>query len=426
MPLDSAAWLSGQAPRHSQQNARHPEQRGRHSRPTAQRPDRAIPAADSALGPRDRSRHTHEQNRRTDYARYLTSIAEQTWSMILDLERHAVSVSQPTSGLGDKASEGRDAARLRVIERRAIELRAIVAEMEAQTDLVRSGKRDLETADVEPPHWARIDPTGDDRAPDGAGDRSTWTDARSPWLEMDTPWADGGLRAPLGVRQRELEGAMRRAGDGRVERLADPRLGRWFSLVNDGGPTADPTRGLNCLEAVLALFDSYVRGRPRVAAPRTFDAYAHGDPNRPVGGEEAGVKRIELATGGAFQNLCPFVGRAEPDLAKPPMDAALRNLANHLHNSGHGAFAFIITDLDSGGCHCWAAVNQGGTILFLDPQVGSVSEEVPLYRHHGLHRTTNIVSMDALVVDGEGRPAPLPYHGAGQWTATTGTGAGRP
>jgi hypothetical protein len=352
-----------------------------------------------------------------DYSRYLTSIAEQTWSMILDLERSAVSASRRgalTAAEAAKIAEAADAA-----DRRAVELRAIVAELEAQTDLLRSGKRDPEAADADPPAWARIDTN----AGVGAGHRSAWTEPGSPWEEEDSPWADGGLRAPLRVPQRELEDAMPRDGDGRVARLADPRRGRWFSLVNDGGPTADPTRGLNCLDAVLALFDTYLHGRPRVSAPRTFDAYAHGDPNRPLGGEDAGVKRIELATGGGFQNLCPFVGGAEPDLAKPPVDAALRNLANHLHNTGHGAFAFIVSDLDTGGCHCWAGINQAGTILFLDPQVGSLSEEVPLYRHHGQTTKANIVSMDALVVDGEGRPAPLPYHGAGQWTAASTAGA---
>lgn len=398
LPPAPAAWLSGQPARHSHRAARHSDQ-------AAQQQDRARLTADSAVRPWDAPRRTREQNRRADYARYLTSIAEQTWSTILDLERFAVSTSRSVPTSADGSAKGRDATDaadlLAVVERRAAELRAIVAEMEVRTDLVRSGRRDLEAADADPPDWARIDAD--------AGDR--------------TSGGPDGLRAPLGIPQREIEEAMPRAGDGRVERLADPRLGHWFPLVNDGGPATDPTRGLNCLEAVLALFDTYVTGRPRVGAPRTFDTYAHGDPNRPTGGEEAGVKRIELATGGRFQNLCPFVGRAEPALAKPSMDAALLNLANHLHNSGHGAFAFIITDLDVGGCHCWAAINQSGTILFLDPQVGSIAEEAPLYRHHGLATTTNIVSMDALVIDGEGRPSPLPYHGAGQWTAATGPNA---
>jgi hypothetical protein len=120
---------------------------------------------------------------------------------------------------------------------------------------------------------------------------------------------------------------------------------------------------------------------------------------------------------GAFQNLCPFLGDAEAALAKPAVDTAMRNLGNHLHNSGHGAFAVIVTELAGGGCHCWAAVNQDGAILFLDPQVGLLSEDEPLYHHRGTASPGNVVSMDALVVDGQGRPAPLPYHGPGQWTA---------
>lgn len=44
--------------------------------------------------------------------------------------------------------------------------------------------------------------------------------------------------------------------------------------MNDGGPAADPTRGLNCVDCALSLFDTWAHGRPRVSAPRTFDAYA--------------------------------------------------------------------------------------------------------------------------------------------------------
>src|SRR4029453_4672646 len=102
------------------------------------------------------------------------------------------------------------------------------------------------------------------------------------------------------------------------------------------------------------------------------------------------------------------------------MDTAIRNLSNHLHNSGHGSFAFILTDLEGGGCHSWAAVNPPGAILFLDPQIGRITEDVPLYTHHGVPTKANIISMDALVVTGEGAPVPLPYHGPGQWTIAGG------
>lgn len=215
----------------------------------------------------------------------------------------------------------------------------------------------------------------------------------------------GGLRQAQAVHLKALRNAVPAA-----DRLPDPRVGLWFSLLNAGGPGEDPTRGVNCLDAVLALFETYQRGRPRVAGARTFDGYAHGAPERPVGGEWSGVRRIQQAARSDFQNLCPFVGGAPAEEADAAVEAAFRNLANHLHNSGHGAFAFVLTDFASGGCHAWAAVNQAGTILFLDPQLGVVAADEPLYR--------DVVSMDALVVDGRGDPAPLPYHGAGQWTST--------
>ena len=157
--------------------------------------------------------------------------------------------------------------------------------------------------------------------------------------------------------------------------------------------------GTDCVDAVLALYDTRLHAHP---------------------GAPAGPQRIEEAIGAAFQNLCPYLGAATPADAKPAVDAAMRNLANHLHNSGHGAFAVIVTDLEGGGWHCWAALNQDGAILFLDPQTGRSSEETPLYYHRGAPSPANVIAMDALVVDGRGQPAPLPYHGPGRWTAGPG------
>lgn len=232
-----------------------------------------------------------------------------------------------------------------------------------------------------------------------------WARARREGERSAEEQTPGGLRQAQAVHLKALRSALPAA-----DRLPDPRVGRWFSLLNAGGPGDDPTRGVNCLDAVLALFETYLRGRPRVAGARTFDGYAHGAPERPVGGEWSGVRRIQQAARSEFQNLCPFVGGAPAEQAEAAVEAAFRNLANHLHNSGHGAFAFVLTDFASGGCHAWAAVNQAGAILFLDPQLGVVSADEPLYR--------DVVSMDALVVDGHGDPAPLPYHGAGQWTSS--------
>jgi hypothetical protein len=318
---------------------------------------------------RDGGRHgrAFEQVQREDYADFLSTVAG-------GIRANLAAIRAGAEAGGDQV------------------LRAYADQVETEAALVRSrpGAQSAPAA----PEWARDDQT---RA-----------------AAVHPP---GGLRPVNPVRRKALEDAVPQGGDGRSDRLADPRVGLWFSLLNAGGPGSDPTRGLNCLDSVLALFETYQRGRPRVAGARAFDGYAHGSPDRPVGGEWSGVRRIQRATRSEFQNLCPFVGGAEPEPARAAIDAALRNLANHLHNSGHGAFAFLLTDFEAGGCHAWAAVNQGGTILFLDPQLARLSIEEPLYRHHGYPSGANVVSIDALVVDGRGEPAPLPYHGAGQWTA---------
>ncbi|MEU7170043.1 toxin glutamine deamidase domain-containing protein [Micromonospora tulbaghiae] len=217
----------------------------------------------------------------------------------------------------------------------------------------------------------------------------------------------GGLRPPLALHQTDLERQMPRNPDGSVTRTADPRRGGWFRLANDGGPAADATRGINCLDCTLSLFETWVHGRPRVAAPRTFDGYLHGDVNRPVGGEADGPLRVEQTTGGRFQNLCPpdrpgVTGRERQLL----VDGGYRDLYGQLASGGHGSYAFLITSFEGGGSHAWVALNQNGTILFLDPQTGLVADR-PIYHHSGRPAAGNVVGVDALVLGPDGRPMPL-------------------
>ncbi|WP_228531278.1 toxin glutamine deamidase domain-containing protein [Micromonospora sp. ANENR4] len=217
----------------------------------------------------------------------------------------------------------------------------------------------------------------------------------------------GGLRPPLALHQTDLERQMPRNLDGSVTRTADPRRGRWFRLANDGGPAADATRGINCLDCTLSLFETWVHGRPRVAAPRTFDGYLNGDVNRPVGGEADGPLRVEQTTGGRFQNLCPpdrpgVTGRERQLL----VDGGYRDLYAQLASGGHGSYAFLITSFEGGGSHAWVALNQNGTILFLDPQTGEVADR-PIYHHSGRPARGNVVGVDALVLGPGGRPMPL-------------------
>ncbi|MGC4809150.1 toxin glutamine deamidase domain-containing protein [Micromonospora sp. DT228] len=210
----------------------------------------------------------------------------------------------------------------------------------------------------------------------------------------------GGLRPPLALHQVDVERQMPREPDGAVTRTADPRRGGWFRLLNDGGPTADATRGINCLDCTLSMFETWVHGRPRVSAPRTFDGYLDGDIRRPIRGEAGGPGRVEDVTGGRFQQLlAPPPGQgAYAEQARQAADRGYRNLHDQLLLGGHGSYAFLVTEWPHGGSHAWVALNQNGTVLYVDPQ-NAVVRDRPLY--------PDVVGIDALVLSGDGRPMPL-------------------
>ncbi|MFC0028792.1 toxin glutamine deamidase domain-containing protein [Micromonospora chaiyaphumensis] len=225
----------------------------------------------------------------------------------------------------------------------------------------------------------------------------------------------GGLRPPLALHQTDLERQMPRNPDGSVVRTADPRQGGWFRLANDGGPAADATRGINCLDCTLSLFETWMHGRPRVSAPRTFDGYLLGDVHKPVGGEADGPRRVEETTGGRFQNLGPTALSGHPGHeTREVIEDGYRDLQAQLAAGGHGSYAFLITGMEGGGSHAWVALNQSGTILYLDPQMGRVSRH-PLYTHSGIPSPGNVVGLDALVLGPDGRPMPLPGRPPGDY-----------
>ncbi|MBU2663547.1 hypothetical protein KOI35_08520 [Actinoplanes bogorensis] len=384
-----------------------------HHRPAPVAPE--IRDEQAYFGYVDHSRQTLERNRRDEYTAYLDRITEDNRARILDLGRQA-----------DIADRNGATLEARHHRRQAFELSEINTELDTQIAQIHSGDLAPDRVEIDPPDWARVNQDVGNLAPGGVrtGDLSALDGlAGRPSIDRTRHYnVTGGLRPPLAVHQVDLENAMPRDAQGNVSRLADPREGGWFRLANDGGPAADPTRGLNCVDGVLSLFDTYTHARPRVSAPRTFDVYANGNPDRPLGGETNGINRIRQATGGDFQSLSPYVGDAAPAQAKPAIDQAITNLTNHLLNTGHGAFAFIVTDLEGGGSHSWAAVNQHGTVLYLDPQIGRISEHHPMYTHHGVATPVNITSVEALVVDANATPAPLPNHGPGAWSATPPTG----
>ncbi|MEU8327405.1 toxin glutamine deamidase domain-containing protein [Micromonospora sp. NPDC048839] len=226
-------------------------------------------------------------------------------------------------------------------------------------------------------------------------------DDTPPPIDDSRPYGrPGGLRPPLALHQVDVERQMPRDPDGTVTRTADPRRGGWFRLLNDGGPRADATRGINCLDCTLSMFETWVHGRPRVSAPRTFDGYLDGDIRRPIRGEAGGPGRVEDVTGGRFQRLLapPSGQRTYGEQARQAADRSYRNLHDQLVLGGHGSYAFLVTEWPHGGSHAWVALNQNGTVLYVDPQNGLVRDR-PLY--------PDVVGIDSLVLGGDGRPMPL-------------------
>ncbi|MFR9777396.1 toxin glutamine deamidase domain-containing protein [Micromonospora sp. MS34] len=239
-------------------------------------------------------------------------------------------------------------------------------------------------------------------------DRSALTgDGHPPPIDRSRRYGiPGGLRPPLALHQTDLERQMPRNPDGSVVRTADPRHGGWFQLANDGGPQADATRGINCLDCTLSLYETWMHGRPRVSAPRTFDGYLQGDVDSPVDGEMDGPKRVEEVTGGCFQNLCSGPDPTSDLEARQQVERGYRDLHRQLLGGGHGSYAFLVTRYEAGGAHAWVALNQHGTVLYLDPQSGSIWDR-PLYTHSGVPQAHNTVGVDALVLGPDGRPMPL-------------------
>jgi hypothetical protein len=165
-----------------------------------------------------------------------------------------------------------------------------------------------------------------------------------PPVETDRPyWERGGYRQPLVYDQVVLERLVPRDASGRPQRQPNPLL-EWFGKLNDSGPLADPTRGINCVDCVLSLFDLWMHGRARVAAPRTFDAYLDGDVRQPLDGEAGGLARVQRTLG-----------------APPVTLSCFDDLHRALSDAGPGAFAVITTEWRDGGSHTWAAVNHDGT-----------------------------------------------------------------
>ncbi|MDG4802789.1 toxin glutamine deamidase domain-containing protein [Micromonospora sp. WMMD980] len=355
-------------------------------------------------------RALHEENRRQSQVRELRDLAEQHYEAARWLLTRGYELRE--AGQHHLADQHVREGRLREqLHYRAVD----------EADAVRAGKRLPERVMVEDDlDFYRINDDVADLAPGAVetADESALSGHRHPPpVDRSRPYGRrGGLRPPLALHQTDLERRMPRNPDGTVARTADPRRGGWFRLANDGGPAADATRGINCLDCTLSLFETWMHGRPRVAAPRTFDGYLAGDVHRPVGGEVDGPLRVEETTGGRFQDLCgPDRSGATGADRRRVVERGYRDLHAQLASGGHGSYAFLITSFEGGGSHAWVALNQNGTVLYLDPQSGTVADQ-PLYRHSGAPFVGNVVDVDALVLGPDGRPMPLSGRPPGNFT----------
>ncbi|MCI4064402.1 toxin glutamine deamidase domain-containing protein [Micromonospora sp. R77] len=304
--------------------------------------------------------------------------------------RQAFEASQESYDLRD---------RMRAVRDGAIAPAQVMVDDDADFHRINDDVADLAVGGVETSDRSAL--TGDDDPP--PIDRSRRYGVR------------GGLRPPLALHQRDLERQMPRAADGAVLRTPDPRVGGWFRLANDGGPQADPTRGINCLDCTLSLYETWMHGRPRVSAPRTFDGYLEGDVRRPVSGEQDGPLRVEAGTGGRFQALCGPAGATTYAELRRNVERGYHDLHRQLLTGGHGSYAFLVNSWEGGGSHAWVALNQNGTVLYLDPQSGTVQDR-PLYGNTGRPGRGNVIAVDALVLGPDGRPMPLPGRPRGAFS----------
>ncbi|MGI5147400.1 toxin glutamine deamidase domain-containing protein [Plantactinospora sp. CA-294935] len=137
----------------------------------------------------------------------------------------------------------------------------------------------------------------------------------------------------------------------------DPRHpSRWVGYLNDGGP-ARPGRATNCTDTVRAFLSTWY-GRPSVAGALNQDL-SRGVPD--------GTARIQRWLGADF-------------VQQGAGAAGLDAVGSQLLIQGHGAAAVIISQWTDGGSHMWVAVNHTGTVVWVEPQTGRISDEMPLYQ----------------------------------------------
>jgi hypothetical protein len=225
-----------------------------------------------------------------------------------------------------------------------------------------------------------------------------------PGRRYDIP---AGYRRPLLSEHIALEEALPRTPDGGFPPAPEPAPD-WLSRLNGVGPHADQSRAQNCVDATLALFDTYVRRRPRVAVPRIVDAHRSGTTRLPLRGEPAGRRRLEDALEGNLQLLFVQAGAVLSRFETYQVNAAFDTVADQLRLAGSGAFAVLLTGWRDGGSRSTAAVNHEGEVRWIDAQLGTIAEDsMP---------AEWVRSLEVLMVNGAGQPLPMPGMPLSPWT----------
>jgi hypothetical protein len=246
------------------------------------------------------------------------------------------------------------------------------------------GDSDSATGDGDrgaPGGWGVPPPLSPVRSPNLAGERGSDSegDSTAPagltrqrfGVDETRPIGWGGLVPPADADQAALESRLPR-----WRRRFPSLLGKdWIRYLNDGGDRVSG-RWNNCLDCSLSFLATWF-GDPTVSASRT-----EADLTGEIGGDVRATS---------------FVGAPWVEYGKG-LDG-LRSVRAELERLGPGSAAVLWTGNPGGtSSHAWNVVNDGGTVVFVDPQSGYAS------RRGDMFRAPYVTFVRAIVVDRQWSP----------------------
>jgi len=187
----------------------------------------------------------------------------------------------------------------------------------------------------------------------GAGDTGGHPPAAGPFPDLET------------YRRNEVEWG---PVDSITSRRADPFESPegWVEQINGEGVDS-PGRNNNCIDCARAVEANW-RGDDAVAAPLA-------DPRSPG----LSADHLQDWTGGRFQR------------------ASVDEIQGRLTELGPGSSAIVTSAWDTGGAHAYNALNDGGTVKWVDAQLGTSSPWPPPY-------ADNVDDSIVIFIDPDGNP----------------------